>query len=167
MVVACYSYNGKLPFCQVEKNAKIISAYYQKNIFQPLYHTDILALYGPEASCASIHQDKASSHTARSTVAYMTLSERDPAIPIPTSWFGFINGFAIIQRRIESGIDSIQFCFLLRHVPSHKVQDLHIFYMKHVYLYLVYITKKSPELSSAELWSQISSGSVCILNLQI
>jgi hypothetical protein len=71
MVVAGYSYNGKLPIRRIEPNAKINAAYYQEKVLEPMYRVDIPSLYGSDTRKVGIHQDKASSHTARSTVAYM------------------------------------------------------------------------------------------------
>lgn len=80
MVVAGYCYKGQLKMHRVEKNAKVNAVYYQTNILEPIYREEIPALYGAEASKVWIHQDKAASHTARSTVAYMKEMEKETGI---------------------------------------------------------------------------------------
>lgn len=71
MIAAGFSYNGKLTLHKVDKNAKVNAAYYQTNVLDPIYRQDIPRLYGTASNQVWIHQDKASSHTAKSTVAYM------------------------------------------------------------------------------------------------
>lgn len=86
MVVAGYCYQGKLTLRKVEKNAKVNAAYYQENILDPLYLQDIPALYGEDVQNVWLHQDKASSHTAKSTVAYMKrMAEQTKIRAIPFS----------------------------------------------------------------------------------
>lgn len=70
MVVAGYSYRGRLQIRRVAKNTKINARYYQENVLKPLFETEIPALYGPDQRKVHIHQDKASSHTARTTQDY-------------------------------------------------------------------------------------------------
>jgi hypothetical protein len=70
MVVAGYSYRGKLKIRRVKKNCKINSQYYQEEILRPIYEQEIPAMYGNDANMVRIHMDKASSHTSRSSLAF-------------------------------------------------------------------------------------------------
>ena len=80
MIVAGYSYNGRLPLWRVEPKAKINAKYYQDNILRPLYEQHIPHLYGQASKTVWVHQDKASSHTAKSTVQFMREMERNTGI---------------------------------------------------------------------------------------
>lgn len=70
MVVAGYCAMGQLTIHRVSSKAKINAQYFQTNVLEPIYNSDIPRLYGNQASKVLIHMDKASSHTARSSVAY-------------------------------------------------------------------------------------------------
>jgi len=80
MVVAGYCAKGHLQIRRVAQNAKINAKYYQDNILEPLYREEIPALYGRESGSVHIHQDKASSHTARSTLAYFRRMKEETGI---------------------------------------------------------------------------------------
>lgn len=80
MIVAGYSYNGKLTLHRVDPKAKINSAYYQTNVLQPIYDHDIPRLYGADAQRVRIHQDKASSHTSASTRQFLQRMEQETGI---------------------------------------------------------------------------------------
>ena len=80
MVIAGYSYKGKLRIRRVGKNVKMNSVYYQTNVLTPLYRTEIPALYGPETGMAWIHQDKASSHTSKTTRSFMNRMQNETGI---------------------------------------------------------------------------------------
>lgn len=80
MVIAGYCSKGKLQIRKVEKNVKVNSLYYQTNVLDPIYHTEIPALYGTDANMVWLHQDKASSHTSRSTVAYLQQLHQETGI---------------------------------------------------------------------------------------
>ena len=70
MVVGGFCARGKLPMHRVDSKAKVKAAYFQTNIMDPLYKTHIPHLYGRDTRNVWIHMDKASSHTARSSLAY-------------------------------------------------------------------------------------------------
>lgn len=80
MIVSGYCHKVKLEIRRVEKNAKINSLYYQTNVLDPLYRSEVPALYGTQATSVWIHQDKASSHTSKSTRAYLTRMEEETGI---------------------------------------------------------------------------------------
>lgn len=80
MVVAGYSYRGKLKIHRVNKNTKINSTYYQDNVLTPIYTKDVPALYGTMSNKVFIHQDKASSHTSKSTRQFLTRMEEETGI---------------------------------------------------------------------------------------
>src|SRR5258705_9068263 len=82
MIVAGYSYNGKLKLRRVEKNAKINAKYYQDHILDPIYRVEIPALYGTATPNVWIHQDKAFSHTAKTTMKYMRDMEAESGIHV-------------------------------------------------------------------------------------
>jgi hypothetical protein len=80
MIAARHCYNGNLNIHRVAKNAKINAIYYQQNKLDPIYRKKILALYGADVSKVWVHQDKASSHMARSTLEYMAKMESETGI---------------------------------------------------------------------------------------
>jgi hypothetical protein len=80
MVVAGYCSRGRLPIRKIHPNAKINSAYYQKNILEPIYRHDIPYLYGEDKNRVFIHQDKAPSHTSRATTQYCQQMELETGI---------------------------------------------------------------------------------------
>jgi len=71
MVVAGFSYKGKLAIRKVPPNVKINSQFYQREVLDPIFHHDIPSFYGEDLGNVFLHQDKASSHTSRSTTAYL------------------------------------------------------------------------------------------------
>lgn len=80
MIVAGYCHKGKLQLRRVDGKAKVNAAYYQRNVLDPLFHQEIPALYGNDVANVWLHQDKASSHTAKSTTAYLTQMARETGI---------------------------------------------------------------------------------------
>ena len=80
MVVTGFCYNGKFNLRCVTKNVKINSAYNQAEVLDPLFKTEVPALYGNDSSKVWVHQDKASSHTSRSTAAHMRALEAETGI---------------------------------------------------------------------------------------
>lgn len=80
LVVAGYSYQGKLTIRQVPKNCKINSAFFQQHILTPIYTEDLPRLYGHAIQQVSVHMDKASSHTSRSTQNFLKQMETDTGI---------------------------------------------------------------------------------------
>jgi len=80
MVVAGFCYNGKFNLRRVAKNVKINSAYYQTEVLDPLFKTEVPALYGNDSSKVWVHKDKASSHTSRSTAAHMRALDAETGI---------------------------------------------------------------------------------------
>jgi hypothetical protein len=73
MVLAGYSYSGRLEIRKIAKNAMVNAEYYQTNILDEIYRDEIPALYTELSNIVEIHQEKASSHTARSSLAYYEL----------------------------------------------------------------------------------------------
>jgi hypothetical protein len=90
MVIAGISYNGKIKIRKIDKNVKINSAYYQTNVLTPIYKEDIPSLYANNLEKVELHQDKASSHTSKSTAIFLE------------------------KMQIETGIKSIPF----KHIPA-------------------------------------------------
>lgn len=60
MVIAGYCYKGQLAIRRVAKNVKVNSLYYQSNVLDQIYNTDIPGLYGVDTNKVWLHQDKAS-----------------------------------------------------------------------------------------------------------
>src|ERR1700678_118632 len=110
MIAAGYCYNGKLTLHKVEKNVKINAAYYQANVLEPIYRDQIPALYGAHVHKVWLHQDKASSHTAKSTQAYLARMATETGInAIPYSEIPVISpdaspmdfcGFGLLNRAL-------------------------------------------------------------------
>jgi hypothetical protein len=71
MVMAGFSYQGKLKLRKIERNTKINSVYYQNNILSPIFKEEIPNLYGSETCNVVFHHDKAPSHVSQSTVNYL------------------------------------------------------------------------------------------------
>lgn len=80
MIVAGFSYNGKLKIKRVEKNVKINSKYYQEHILSPIFLNEIPSLYPQCHQSVRLHQDKASSHTSKSTVNFLKEMEQKTGI---------------------------------------------------------------------------------------
>jgi hypothetical protein len=72
MVAAGFSYNGKFNLHKVDPKAKVNSVYYQENVLTPIMRDEIPAMYGNETKNVWLHQDKASSHTSKSTATFVT-----------------------------------------------------------------------------------------------
>jgi hypothetical protein len=80
MVVAGFSYNGKLKLRKVDRHTKINSAYYQTEVLNPIFHQDIPSLYGNDVEKVWVHQDKASSHTSTSTANFLEVLHMETKI---------------------------------------------------------------------------------------
>ena len=80
MIVAGFSYNGKLKIRKVAKSVKINATYYQEHILTPIFMNDIPLLYPFDFQNVEIHQDKASSHTAHSTCTFLEEMEQETGI---------------------------------------------------------------------------------------
>ena len=86
MIIAGFSYNGNLRIRRVDLKTKINSLYYQQNVIRPIMLDVIPKLYGSDRHKVWVHQDKASSHTSRSTTQYSAqLSEETGINIIPFS----------------------------------------------------------------------------------
>ena len=74
----------------MKKNIKINSKYYQEHILSPIFLDEIPSLYPQGHQSVELHQDKASSHTSKSTVNFLkemeqkTLIKTIPFTDIPT-----------------------------------------------------------------------------------
>ncbi|GBM55268.1 hypothetical protein AVEN_272339-1 [Araneus ventricosus] len=71
MIVAVFSYNGKLKIRRAEKNVKINSTYYQEKVLRPIFTEEISCLYPNDFQRVKLHQDKATSRTSKSTIAFL------------------------------------------------------------------------------------------------
>lgn len=80
MVITGFSYNGKLKIRKVEKNVKINSDYYQKYVLTPIFKEDIPSLYPNNLHCVKFHQDKATSHTSKSTALFFEKMRNETGI---------------------------------------------------------------------------------------
>ncbi|KMQ81781.1 transposase, partial [Lasius niger] len=82
IIIAGYSYDGKLIIRRVHKNAKVNPAYYQTEVLTPIFRTEVPALYGRDKNRVWVHQDKASSHTSRSTLAFLENMEQETGVHV-------------------------------------------------------------------------------------
>lgn len=80
MIVVGFSYNGKLKIKRVEKNVKINSKYYQEHILSPIFLNEIPSLYPQCHQSVELNQDKACSHTSKSTVNFLKEMEQKTGI---------------------------------------------------------------------------------------
>lgn len=80
MIVAGFSYNGKLKIRRVEKNVKINSSYYQEKVLRPIFTEEIPLLYPNDFQRVKLHQDKATSHTSKTTTAFLEKMKTDTGI---------------------------------------------------------------------------------------
>ena len=71
MIATGISHKGKLKIRRIEKNAKINSEYYQRNILIPIFKEDIPHLFGTDTPNVIFYHDKASSHVSWSTVNFL------------------------------------------------------------------------------------------------
>ncbi|GBL89123.1 hypothetical protein AVEN_255253-1 [Araneus ventricosus] len=69
VIVAGFSYNGKLKMRRMEKNVQINSTYYQEKVLRPILTEKHLFI--PITFRVKLHQDKATSHTSKSTTAFV------------------------------------------------------------------------------------------------
>jgi hypothetical protein len=112
MVVAGYTYRGKLNIRRIDSNAKVNAVYYQERILTPIYTAELPALYGRDALRVRVHQDKASSHTAKSTIAFFqrmevetgihTIPFHDIPVKSPDASPMDYCGFGLLKRRLGS-----------------------------------------------------------------
>ena len=82
MVVAGYSYRGKLTIRKIPKNVKINAHYFQCNVMDAIYHNEIPQFFGNDAPKVLVHMDKASSHTARSSRQYYDIKKQETGIDV-------------------------------------------------------------------------------------
>ncbi|GFV59020.1 uncharacterized protein TNCV_1814091 [Trichonephila clavipes] len=80
MIVAEFSNNGKLKIKKASSKAKINSLYYQQNILESIFKEEIPTLYGKHIDKVELHMNKASSHTSKSTAAYLPKTESETGI---------------------------------------------------------------------------------------
>lgn len=119
MVTAGYCYKGKLEIRKVPKNVKVNSLHYQRTVLDPIYRRELPALYGREVTRVRLHQDKASSHTSRSTLAHLRKLEQETGIKaIP---FEDIP----VKSPDASPMDYCAFGLLKRALGSRRPQSLH------------------------------------------
>ena len=65
---------------KVSSKVKVNSLYYKNNILKPLFEEEIPALYGKDIDKVELCRDKASSHTSKSTTAYLVKKESKTGI---------------------------------------------------------------------------------------
>ena len=82
MVVAGYCARGKLKIHRVGKNVKVNAVYFQEKVMDPIFDQDIPRLYGDDSSKVWIHMDKASSHTARSSLRYYSRKSNETGLHV-------------------------------------------------------------------------------------
>ncbi|GFX08855.1 transposase [Trichonephila clavipes] len=80
MIFAEFPNNDKLKIKKVSSKAEINSLYYQHNILEPIFEEQILPLYGKDIDKVELHMDKVSSHTSKSTAAYLPKKESEIGI---------------------------------------------------------------------------------------
>jgi histone-lysine N-methyltransferase SETMAR len=71
MVVGATSGRGVLPLIKVPPKAKINAEYYIDYVLKPIIEEHLPRLYPQDMDKVFLHHDKASSHTARKTMAYL------------------------------------------------------------------------------------------------
>jgi len=71
MIVGGMTGRGTLPLIKVPKKVKINAAYYIKHVLKPYLEREVPLLYPGELAKVTLHHDKASSHTANLTTAYL------------------------------------------------------------------------------------------------
>lgn len=80
MIIAGYCARGKLEIRKVAPKVKVNSAYYQAQVLDPIFRKEIPSLYGRDSQRVWLHQDKASSHTSRSTATHLATLEQETGI---------------------------------------------------------------------------------------
>ncbi|GBN79439.1 hypothetical protein AVEN_138680-1 [Araneus ventricosus] len=80
MIVAVFSYSRKLKIRRVEKNVKIYSTYYQEKVLRLLFTEELPFIYPNHLQRVKLHQDKATSHTSKSTTAFLEKMKTDTGI---------------------------------------------------------------------------------------
>ncbi|GBN45107.1 hypothetical protein AVEN_138587-1 [Araneus ventricosus] len=80
IIIAVFSYNGKLKISRVEKNFKINSTYYRERVLHPIFTEEIPFLYLNDFQIVKLHQGKATSHTSKSTTALHEKMKTDTCI---------------------------------------------------------------------------------------
>src|SRR5277367_6953281 len=71
MIVGEMTGRGVLPLIKVPRKVKVNAAYYQDFILKPYLEKHVPQIYPGELDKVTFHHEKASSHTARSTTAYL------------------------------------------------------------------------------------------------
>ena len=66
MIVAWFSYSGKLKIRRVKKNVKINSKYYQKKVFRPIFTKEIPLPDSNNFHRVKFHEDRATNDTLKS-----------------------------------------------------------------------------------------------------
>lgn len=85
MLVVVFCSRGKLKLCRVANNVKVNAAYYREHVLMGIYNNEMSTMYGAETNCVELlRQDKESSHTVKSLLAFyrrMEAKTRICAIP--------------------------------------------------------------------------------------
>jgi [histone H3]-lysine36 N-dimethyltransferase SETMAR len=71
MVIGVITGKGTLPLIRVPSAVKVNAQYYVDYVLRPLFTQHLPALYGKEINKVFFHHDKATSHTANLTTAYL------------------------------------------------------------------------------------------------
>ena len=80
MVIGIITGRGTVPLFRVPTNVKICAEYYVTYVLKPLFTKYLPLLYPNEMDKVFFHHDKASSHTANDTTAYLDQLKRDIGI---------------------------------------------------------------------------------------
>lgn len=121
MVVGIITGKGTLPLIRVPSATKINSQYYVDYVLRPLFTEHLPRLYGKDIKKVFFHHDKATSHTADLTTAFLKemksklgityLAKED--IPVkcpdgsPLDFFGFGYLKQLISRRRPRNLDGV------------------------------------------------------------
>lgn len=82
MVVTGYCSRGQLKISRVGTRVKINATYFQEEVMKPIFEEEIPRVYGRDSLKVFIHMDKASSHTAKSSMAYYRRMEAETRIKV-------------------------------------------------------------------------------------
>lgn len=80
MLVGIITGRGTLPLIKVPSNVKINAQYYVDYVLKPLFEDHLPRLYKKEINKVFFHHDKATSHTAGITTAYLEQLKREKGI---------------------------------------------------------------------------------------